>query len=216
MLRQSIENALTQGLLDRTQPIQMIAHSMGGLDARRLISQSPAIDAGGVKVPINVLATIGTPHRGSPIADVVALQFVPKLHVFAPVLAAAKLALGDVLGHFGVSLEGLRDLTTEAAPGFNAQFPDHPNVRYLSFAGGGRPGFQATSGFFLPYHEFIRICEGEINDGVVGLSSAKWTGFDPNLWPGDHADEIVHDLDQPLLPPDPATLNRYAEIVQRF
>jgi triacylglycerol lipase len=216
ILRQAIQGALTSGLLDRTQPVHMIAHSMGDLDARRLISQDPTIEAGGDKVPINSLATIGTPHRGSPIADVVVLQLVPKLPVIAPVLAAAKIALGDVLGHFRIFLEGLQDLTTTTAQGFNTRFPNHLNVRYLSFAGGGRPGFRPTSGFFLPYYEFIRICDGEVNDGVVALSSAKWTGFDPTLWPGDHADEIGHDLDYPLRATDQATLNRYAEIVQRF
>ena len=62
----------------------------------------------------------------------------------------------------------------------------------------------------------IRFCEGERGGGVAAVSSARWTGFDSNLWPGDRADEIGHDLDRPLQPPDPATLERYAAIVQQF
>ena len=216
MLRQKIQEALSQRVLDPLQPIHLIAHSMGGLDARRFLSKDPTIEVGGARVPIKTLATIGTPHRGSPIADVVALKFLPKASVTDFVLAPAKLALGNVLGHFGVSLDGLRDLTTEAAKGFNAQFPDHPQVRYMSFGGGGRTGPVPTSRFFLPYHEFIRICDGEPSDGVVSVSSAKWTGFDANLWHGDHADEVGHDLDRPLQGPAQETLDRYAAIVQRF
>jgi hypothetical protein len=63
-------------------------------------------------------------------------------------------------------------------------------VTYLSYAGIGRPGLVPTSGFFLPYNEFICMCEGEMSDGVVPVSSVKWTGFDPKFRPADHADEI--------------------------
>jgi len=216
MLRQSIQDALSQGVLDPPEPIHIIAHSMGGLDARRLVHDDPSFAVNGRRVAVETLAMIGTPHWGSPVADAVALQLVPKLPVLTLALNAAKLALGNVLQHFNVSLDGLRDLTTESAKDFNKRFTDHPNVRYLSFAGGGRPGLPSTSGFFLPFHEFIRICDGEASDGVVSVSSATWTGFDPNLWAGDHADEIAHNLDRPLQAPDQATLDRYAGIVQRF
>src|SRR4051812_20667910 len=66
MLGEAILAGLANGL-DPAEPIHIIAHSMGGLDARRLICQSTSI--GGV--PIKTLVTIGTPHRGSPIADLV-------------------------------------------------------------------------------------------------------------------------------------------------
>jgi hypothetical protein len=69
---------------------------------------------------------------------------------------------------------------------------------------------------FFPDDEFIRIREGEISDGVVPVSSAKWTGFDPNSRPADHADEIGYDLDRPLQPLSQATLDRYDAIVARF
>jgi triacylglycerol lipase len=108
-------------------------------------------------VPVKTLATIGTPHRGSPVVDVVAVEYVPKLPLLAAVLEAAKMNLGNVLEQFGISLEGLHDLTTKAARDFNTESPDHPGVKYLSYAGGGRPGLVPTSKFFLPYYEFIRI-----------------------------------------------------------
>jgi hypothetical protein len=50
----------------------------------------------------------------------------------------------------------------------------------------------------------------------VGVSSAKWTGFDQNRWPADHADEIGHDLDRPLEPLSQAIRDRYDAIVAEF
>ena len=212
-LRLSIEKAL-EGTLDRSQPIHIIAHSMGGLDARRMISKDPFISA----VPVKTLATIGTPHRGSPIADVVHGELVPKLHLFAPVLESAKALLGDVLGHFGISLKGLRDLTTKAATQFNIDFPDHEGVHYLSYGGKGRQGFfrPPTSQFMFPYYEFIRIVDGEGSDGVVPVSSAQWKNFDSDLWPADHLDEVGRDLDHPLRPASRELLDRYLAIVAKF
>src|SRR5271167_2943906 len=51
----------------RTGPIHVIAHSMAGLDTRRVLSQNlrGLADRG----RIVALSTISTPHRGSPIAD---------------------------------------------------------------------------------------------------------------------------------------------------
>lgn len=213
-LRESIQAALQHGTLDPTQPIHIIAHSMGGLDARRMISKDALISA----VPIKTVATIGTPHRGSPIADLVAGELVPKLPLLSPVLDAAKVLLGDVLGTFGISRQGLCDLTTKAAAQFNIDFPDHEGVQYLSYGGKGRQGFfrPPTSQFMFPYYEFIRIVDGEISDGVVSVSSAQWKNFDSDLWPGDHLDEVGHDLDHPLRPASRELLDRYLAIVAKF
>ena len=45
----------------------IIAHSMGGLDARHAIAHVP-----GLAGRVATLVTIGTPHRGSPVADAIA------------------------------------------------------------------------------------------------------------------------------------------------
>src|SRR5262245_33216623 len=44
-------------------PIHIVAHSMGGLDARYMTSRL------GMKDRVLTLTTLGTPHRGSPFAD---------------------------------------------------------------------------------------------------------------------------------------------------
>jgi triacylglycerol lipase len=47
-------------------PIHIVAHSMGGLDARFLVSQN----VGGVAGRVKTVVGISTPHRGSPVASV--------------------------------------------------------------------------------------------------------------------------------------------------
>jgi triacylglycerol lipase len=79
MLRESIEAALAGKKLQPKEAIHIIAHSMGGLDSRRMISKGYLIEANGEKTAIQTLATIGTPHRGSPVADLVILNFLNKI-----------------------------------------------------------------------------------------------------------------------------------------
>src|SRR5262245_41809375 len=55
-----------KAFLDRIsphEPVHIIAHSMGGLDARYFISKLGGADR------VLSLTTVGTPHRGSPFAD---------------------------------------------------------------------------------------------------------------------------------------------------
>jgi triacylglycerol lipase len=218
MLRSSIEAALSSGQLRAKDPIHIIAHSMGGLDARRMICKGTAIAVNGEQTPIQTLATIGTPHLGTPVADLVALQFLNRIPLLAGAVQQPEAALANVLAHFRISLDGLHDLTSASAHNFNLANPNQSGVNYLSFAGGGRPGLVRTCNFFLPYYEFIKAHGRgrEDSDGMVPVSSAIWGTFDSNLWPADHADEIGHNLDLPLGAPGADALQRYAQIVQRF
>src|SRR6185436_14907353 len=74
--------------------VNIIAHSMGGVDARYAISKL------GLDSRVASLTTIGTPHRGTPLAD-----------------AAARLGelrrLRWMLDSIGANVDGLYDLTTE-------------------------------------------------------------------------------------------------------
>ena len=75
-LGEQIASALgAGGALDPAQKTHIIAHSMGGLDSRYLLS--PANPAPN-KPRITSLTTIGTPHFGSPIADAVDNPQVPQ------------------------------------------------------------------------------------------------------------------------------------------
>src|SRR5438270_12315808 len=64
--QQIVEQMAAGGALDPGEPVHIIAHSMGGLDARFLLS--PA-NPSNMSDRVTSLTTISTPHKGSPIAD---------------------------------------------------------------------------------------------------------------------------------------------------
>jgi len=185
----------------------VIAHSMGGLDSRYMLSPDNAdnetIDTAQL---IASLTTVGTPHKGSPIADLFSLPLDGrarlKVSTFLEGQVIASLAL------VGISNQGLRDLTTQKMADFNANYRDSDRVRYFWTAGIGRSTASATSVPFLPLHEYLSLIgESEdetISDGVVPLASARReeAGWEPvgRLWDADHADEVGHDLDKYLSP----------------
>ena len=184
-LRDQILEGFRAGALDAAQPTHLIAHSMGGLDSRFLLS--PA-NPGAISLPIRSLTTISTPHFGSPVADVMD-EIVEKLPLEGP------------LNKLGISLDCLRDLTTSRCAGFSQKYIDRPGVAYFSVAGSGRPGLLKTCAIVLPLFELIRLKTGDSSDGLVPVNSAKWGSFDPQTWPFDHPEEIGYNLDHLDAPP---------------
>jgi triacylglycerol lipase len=89
----------------------IIAHSMGGLDARYMISKLEMADR------VAALVTISTPHRGSPYADWVLKNLGKRM---------GGLKLVKLLH---LDLQAIRDLTTEACKEFNEEIEDSPDVR---------------------------------------------------------------------------------------
>jgi triacylglycerol lipase len=162
--------------------IHIVAHSMGGLDSRFLLSRNLL----GLAERVVSLSTVSTPHRGSPVADLI-LGLIPGVDA-APVRA--------FLNHFAsIGSGALDDLSTAAAVRFNKENPDVPHVRYLSYF-----GFGHTSLALRPTVEVIKrhgqTEDEKTNDGVVSLASARW-GKDlaEPPWPADHLAQIGHNLD---------------------
>src|SRR5580692_9244826 len=109
-LRDQITAALNSGALNPAQLTHIMAHSMGGLDSRWMLSPANPAHIG---VPIRSLTTIGTPHRGSPIADL--LDSPEQLSSFAGLpFGLVKDPLAPALDALGISLDGLRNLTTQS------------------------------------------------------------------------------------------------------
>ncbi|MFN7993373.1 MAG: hypothetical protein U0Q18_07215 [Bryobacteraceae bacterium] len=208
-LRDQIVAALAAGSLDGSQNTHIIAHSMGGLDSRWMLS--PA-NPDRIQAPIRSLTTISTPHLGSPIADLIdapeklapfgELPFGPHPNLLQPALDA-----------LGISLDGLRNLTTGYCRQFSADYSDNPAVAYFSVAGAGRGGFIETCAPFLFFYKYIAALTGEANDGMVTVTSARWGRFDPGAWPADHADEVGTNLDT-LGPSSFSWLARYDLILE--
>ncbi len=133
--------------------VHIIAHSMGGLDARHMIVQFGLADR------VASLSTIGTPHWGSSFADW-GLQHMGAMVGFA--------------GRFGLNIQGFRDLATDPCADFNRRaerLEAENGVVYRTYA-----GVQARRKTFAPLrfpHRIIEDAEGE-NDGLVSLKSATW------------------------------------------
>ena len=144
------------------EPVHILAHSMGGLDARYMISRL------GMESRVLSLTTLGTPHRGSPFAD----WGVRRLSLtFKPI---ARL--------FDLPDQAFFDLTTESCRAFNAEVPDFPGVRYFSVAGRCSGPWLAPEWLFP--HSVVSQSEGD-NDGLVSVASATY-GEANEVWDGDH------------------------------
>lgn len=134
-------------------PVIIIAHSMGGLDARY------AIQSLGLADRVAALVTIGTPHRGTSLADL-SEHVVPRM--FRWFLRR-------------VSLHGpaVDDLTRRATAHFNASTPDHPNVSYYSVIAHATWRTLVFNPALWAPAWFVRRREGP-NDGLVATSSQRW------------------------------------------
>jgi triacylglycerol lipase len=149
----------------KVEKVNLVAHSMGGLDSRHFIS-----NLGGHKV-VASLTTIGTPHRGSAYADFWH-QIGDKVYL-------------EQLLHMLMS-GALRNLTSEwLNTVFNPQTPDHPDVKYYSIV--GWKDFKPPHILYIPYR-IINAKEGK-NDGLVSVTSARWGEVLAEL-PIDHAEQI--------------------------
>ena len=193
-----------------SQPVHILAHSMGGLDARFLIAKNLR----GLASRIASLTAIGTPHFGSPVATL-----LDKANLFTdfPHLGAQ----GEFLAELRENTNAVHDLSEATAREFNEECPDDPRVRYFEVAGVGRQGhILPVSALFLPTFAIVSHKAPGKNDGVVPLKSATRNGTRKPIaeWPGDHADLIGHNLDSPTLSPARRFpyLEKYEELVRRL
>lgn len=198
----------------RTMKINLVAHSMGGLDARHLASSL------GYASKIASITTISTPHRGSGVADV-GLGLVPDQGRMADVVNTLAACFGKTFTQ--AELTGATDvhaalasLATANADAFQAANPDQPGIYYQSWAGVSRAvgGPRTAAG----REEVLAACEGVYHgdpgradfmapslvpgsfavgwvasgapqDGMVTVASAKWGTF-RGCFPADHLDEV--------------------------
>jgi triacylglycerol lipase len=141
--------------------VNIIAHSMGGLDARHMMFNDR--NAGKIHEKIATLNTISTPHGGSPFAEW-AIKHLPHLV--------------STLADLGLDAEGLKDCGTSACLKFNRdpeviKFEAASGVPINTFAGASN--FADVLFLLKPAFGIIDMAEGE-NDGLVSVESAKWNG----------------------------------------
>ena len=156
------------------QKVNLVGHSMGGLDCRYLISEFPSKRF----TPVS-LTTISTPHRGSPFADYVIDNFIGRERL--PSLLSLMELLRLPQSGDGTAFEALG---TSKMKEFNAQVLDKEGVKYYSWGASFDPGLLDT--FRWP-HSVILAKEGP-NDGLVSVESAKWGEYRGTLLGVNHLD----------------------------
>ena len=144
------------------QAVHVIGHSMGGLDARHLLSDPHW------QGRILSLTTIGSPHHGSALAD------AAREHV-GPVYKA--------LRSLRIDHKGFWDITKRAARAINRETCKITNVPCFSVA--GDPAESDVSWALRPLYAILKDLEGP-NDGLVSVESAHGFGRPLRDWPIDH------------------------------
>ncbi len=151
-LKNKVEEVLRQ---TGTSKVHVIAHSMGGLDARLMIVDLNMAEQ------VASLTTIGTPHLGTVLAD----------HVISQ---GGNLWIDFLDKALKLNLEGFNDLTTAACEAFNrrAENDEAKNaVVYQTYS-----SFERGTDVFLPLLPswfFIQNNDGR-NDGLVSARSQQW------------------------------------------
>jgi triacylglycerol lipase len=143
-------------------PVHLIAHSMGGLDSRYMISQLDMASR------VLSLTTLGTPHRGTAFADWGVERF--------------EAMLKPVLEKLGIPAQAFYDLTTAKCREFNERVKNAPGIRYFSVAGRYAHGWHSPHWHIS--HPIVTQAEGD-NDGIVSIASATY-GESCEIWQGDH------------------------------
>jgi triacylglycerol esterase/lipase EstA (alpha/beta hydrolase family) len=165
-----------QILLWTEGPVNLIAHSMGGLDARYLITRLGMADR------VRSLTTVSTPHHGTPIAD----WFVANFRHHIPLMIG--------LEALGFNLDGFGDCRLEVCRAFNVATPDVPGVRYFSYGGEVTPA--RLSPMLRRSWNILTPLEGP-NDGLVSVASARWGEYLGTV----HADHFGQTPDRVFLHP---------------
>jgi len=136
------------------QKVNLIAHSMGGLDARYAIARLGLADR------VASLTTIGTPHLGTPLADLgmslLGIRLVGGFRRFFKRL---------------VDLDAFHDLTSQRMTVFNGEIPDAPGTVYISVVGRGDAA--EMNPLLWASHLYLNECAGA-NDGIVPAASQRW------------------------------------------
>lgn len=171
----------------------IVAHSMGGLDARW------ALTRGDLAARVEALITIGTPHRGTPLADLLALRPVQRARA--------------MMARLGLTSAALDWLTTWRWAELNAELVDVAGVRYGSVI--------AATADRARVHPMLRVSHAYLaraagpSDGVVPGASQRWGAPVAEVemdhwaqvgWSGDHdAGQVIADALARLrgLPPAP-------------
>ncbi|UCE53165.1 MAG: hypothetical protein JSV31_28565 [Desulfobacterales bacterium] len=163
----------------KAEKINIIAHSMGGLDTRHMMFNDR--NDGKIHEHIASLTTISTPHAGSPFADwgLDNLSRIP-----------------GILKKIGLDIDAFQDLRTDSCNAFNErpeviafELSCQSKIKCQTYA--GQQNFWGIFNLLKEPFQIIEKKEGE-NDGLVSVQSAKWRDeyFKGTLDETDHLNEL--------------------------
>ena len=133
------------------EKVNIVAHSMGGLDARYAIKELHLGDR------VASLVTVGTPHFGTPIATLAAAT-------------VKRTGVAMLAKRLGMTLDALDDLTVEQAREFNRLITDDGRVFYASVVTSAKAG--KLSPVLMATYALLR--KAGPNDGLVPTESMRW------------------------------------------
>lgn len=186
--------------------VNIIGHSQGGLDARVVAHRRPDL--------VSSVATVATPHGGTPVADIV-LKILPNANAQGFIDWLVKRVgapLYDAVGNETAVSKPMHLFSAAGIAAFNAEIVDRPGVKYYSVTGrsdwhlGGKDcDVPAAPSFIAKYKAEIdpidpvfalteALLDGGVlnpypNDGLVRVMDAKWGNF-LGCVPADHLDEV--------------------------
>ena len=135
--------------------VNLVAHSMGGLDARYAIGRL------GCRKRVASLTTVGTPHRGTPVADL------------GSALLGDRFGLGKFLNKAGLGMDAVHDMTTARMDVFNQQVPNVRGVRYISVVAELDDGTPEIHPLLKPSRAYLKL-QGLKGDGLIPADSQAW------------------------------------------
>lgn len=157
--------------------VTIVGHSMGGLDARWAVSH-------GLAERVSDVITIGTPHRGTPLADLLSRGPVARTRYW--------------MSKLGLPTDAIDWLTTWKLAELAADMQDAQEVRYSSVVGIVRR-VDVHPLLKVP-HFYLSLVAGA-NDGMVPEASQRWgtvllserlDHFAQIGWSGGNAADLVH------------------------
>ncbi|GLQ32923.1 esterase/lipase family protein [Litoribrevibacter albus] len=185
--------------------VNLIGHSHGGPTARYVASVRPDLVAS--------VTSVGSPHKGSDVADLVQ-DISDGSQVVTVAVSAVVNGLGSLINLLSNnptdngqdSLATLESLNSEGAAAFNAQYPEgipssycgegdyvaSNGVRYYSWSGTSpyTNVFDPADPFLLLASGAFALKSGEANDGLVGRCSSHLGDVIRDNYSMNHLDEI--------------------------
>jgi triacylglycerol lipase len=172
----------------------LIGHSQAGLDARYLVSVLGRSDW------VASIISVGTPHHGTPIADLItgAIELELVDDYWIDFGADLFVALFGLTGDDNSLVASMGALTTDTLEAFNASVLDHDDVYYASWAGVTCGGLDfscqdacrgETVDPAMAISNLILELYGDENDGLVITESAVWGDYRGEIC-ADHADQV--------------------------